>query len=211
MEIPRKDRRPASRALLVVAGASAAAAALAILALDGPLARTFRGYEPAEEWGRGIELLEGVIGYPIHPLLASFVLAAATLLAMAVPRWRALAPAAMFLAATHIFSRYATNQLKDLTGRLRPYEWLAKGGDDTFFRDGIAFPSGHVALFASLAIPIALLWPRARWVLAVIPFVAAARMVVDAHFLSDTLAALALVSLIAWGVAYAVRPFPARR
>jgi membrane-associated phospholipid phosphatase len=211
VEVPRSDRRPASRALLAAAAASAALAAFAILALDRPLARAIGDYEPSPLWARGIDVLEAVIGWPIHPLFASFTVAVLTLAAMAVPRWRALAPAAMFLSATHIFSRFATNQLKDLTGRLRPSEWLARGGDDTFFRDGAAFPSGHVALFASLALPIAMRWPRARPVLAVIAFVAAARIAVNAHFLSDTLASLALVALVAWAVSHAVRPFPARR
>lgn len=208
--LPGPDRRPASRALLVLAAASAALAALAIAAIDRPLARALGGYEASALWARGIDVLEAAIGWPIHPLFPSLAVAALMLAAVAVPRWRALAPAAMFLAATHVFSRFATNQLKDLTGRLRPTEWLARGGDGTFFREGVAFPSGHVALFASLAIPIAMRWPRARPVLAVIPFVAAARIAASAHFLSDTLAALALVALIAWGVAYAARPFSAR-
>ena len=211
MEAPRADRLPASRALLAVAAGSAALAALAIAALDRPIAHAIAGYEPSELWARGIDLLEAAIGWPIHPLFASFAVTALMLAAMAVPRWRALAPAAIFLAATHVFSRFATGQLKDLTGRLRPAEWLARGGDATFFSGGAAFPSGHVALFASLALPIAMRWPRARPVLAVIAFAAAARIAVNAHYLSDTLAALALVALIAWGVALAVRPFPARR
>jgi membrane-associated phospholipid phosphatase len=210
VEVPRADRRPPSRALLVVAAASAALAALAILTVDRPIARAIGGYEASELWARGVDVLELAIGWPIHPLFASFAVTALTLAAMAVPRWRPLAPAAMFLAATHVFSRYATGQIKDLTARLRPAEWLkAGGGDDTFFSGGNAFPSGHVALFASLTIPIALRWPRTRPVLAVIAFAGAARIAVNAHFLSDTLAAVALVSLIAWCVGHAVRPFPA--
>src|SRR6185436_124839 len=120
--------------------------------------------------------------------------------------WRAHAPAAIFLAGTHVFSRFATGQLKDLTGRLRPTEWLARGGDDTFFRGGAAFPSGHVALFASLALPLAILYPRTRPLLALIAFVAVARIAVNAHFLSDVLGGAALVSLMTWAVGQGIRP-----
>jgi membrane-associated phospholipid phosphatase len=204
--VPRSERRAAPHGLLIAAAAMAALAALAIIAIDRPVARLLAGYEPSELWPRGIELLEWAIGWPLHPLTASFALVAAMIAAVAVPRWRAYAPAAMFLAGTHVLTRFATGQLKDLSGRLRPSEWVTRGGDDTFFRDGAAFPSGHVALFAGLAIPIAILWPRARPVLAIAAFVAAARVVVNAHFVSDALAAIGLAALIAWAVGLAVRP-----
>jgi len=209
--VPRSERSPAPKALLIAAAALAALAALAIPTIDPPVARLLAGYEPSPLWASGVGILEWVIGYPLHPLAVSFVLVAATLAAMAVPRWRTLAPPAIFLAGTHVFSRYLTGQLKDLTGRLRPTEWLARGGDATFFRDGVAFPSGHVALFAGLAIPIAILLPRARPVLAAVVFIAAARVAVNAHFVSDTLAAAALVALIAWAVGLGVRPLTAPR
>jgi membrane-associated phospholipid phosphatase len=210
--VPRSERSPAPHALLLAAAALAALTPLAILAVDRPVARLLARYEPSALWPEGIELLEQVIGYSLHPLVVSFTLVAAMLAAMAVPRWRAYAPAAMFLAGTHVISRFATGQLKELTGRLRPSEWLARGGGgDTFFRDGIAFPSGHVSLFAGLAIPIAVLVPRARPVLAAAAFVAAARIAVNAHFVSDALAALALVALVAWVVGLGVRPLTAPR
>jgi membrane-associated phospholipid phosphatase len=207
--VPRSGRRPAPHALLVAAAAMAALAALAMLAIDRPAARLLAAYEPSELWPRGTELLEWAIGYPLHPLTASYVLVGAMIAAMAVPRWRAYAPAAMFLAGTHMFSRYATGHLKDLTGRLRPSEWVARGVDDTFFQGGAAFPSGHVTLFAGLALPIAILWPRARPVLAAAAFIALARVAVNAHFVSDVLAGGALVALVAWAVGQAVRPVTA--
>jgi membrane-associated phospholipid phosphatase len=210
--IPRGERRPAPHALLLLAAALAALTPLAILAIDRPVARLLAAYEPSELWPQGIELLEQAIGYPLHPLVVSFTLVAAMLAAMAVPRLRVYAPGAMFLAGTHVLARFATGQLKELTGRLRPSEWLARGGGgDTFFRDGAAFPSGHVTLFAGLAIPIAILVPRARPVLAVAAFVAAARIAVNAHFVSDALAGLALVMLVAWVVGLGVRPLTAPR
>lgn len=204
--IPRSERRPAPRALLLAAAAAAALTPLAILALDRPVARLLAAYEPSELWPRGVELLEHVILYTLHPLAMSFALVAATLLAMAIPRARPLAPALIFIAGTHVFARYATGQLKDLTGRLRPHEWLARGGDDIFFRDGVAFPSGHVTLFTGLTLPIVALWPRAWPILAIPLFASAARIAVNAHFVSDALAGVALVALIAWAVGLAIRP-----
>ncbi|HWO23613.1 MAG TPA: phosphatase PAP2 family protein [Kofleriaceae bacterium] len=209
--VPRSERRPAPHALLLAAAALAALTPLAILAIDRPVARLLAAYEPSEVWAEGVKLLEQVIGLPLHPLVVSFTLVGAMLVAMAVPRLRAYAPALMFLAGTHMLARYVTGPLKDLTGRLRPSEWLARGGGDTFFRDGIAFPSGHVTLFAGLAIPIAILWPRARPVLAAAVFVAAARIAVGAHFVSDALSGFALVALVAWVVGLGVRPLTAPR
>jgi membrane-associated phospholipid phosphatase len=205
------QRRPAPHGLLVAAAVMAATTPLAILAIDRPVARLLGAYEPSELWSRGVEVLEWAIGYPLHPLTVSFALVAVMLALMAVPRWRAYAPAAMFLAGTHMFVRFATGHLKDLTGRLRPSEWLARGGDDTFFRDGVAFPSGHVTLFAGLAIPIAVLWPRARPVLAIAVFAAAARIAVNAHFVSDALSGGALVALVAWAVGRGAKPLTTPR
>lgn len=208
--LPRSERRPAPHALLIAAAVFAAATALAIPTIDRPVARLIGEYEPSKLWDRGIAVLEWAIGYPLHPLTISFALVAAMLLAMAVPRWRALAHAAIFLSGTHVFTRFLTGQLKDLTGRLRPSEWLSRGGDATFFRDGIAFPSGHVALFAGLTVPLAILYPRARPLLAIPVFAAAARIAVNAHFVSDTLGGASLVCLVAWAVGVGIRPLPRR-
>jgi membrane-associated phospholipid phosphatase len=119
----------------------------------------------------------------------------------------------MFVAAVHVLSRLAMVHLKDLTGRLRPLEWLHVGGDSTFFwLEGISFPSGHVVLFASLAIPALALLPRTapawlRWALwALVAFVGIARIVASAHFVSDVLGAVSLVALIAWLCGLAIRP-----
>src|SRR5262245_37443598 len=126
--LPRSDRRPAPHALLIAAAVMAALTPLSILAIDRPVARAIAAYEPSKLWARGITVLEWVIGYRLHPLTISFALVAAMIAIAAVPRWRAWAPAAMFLAGTHVLSRLATNRLKDLTERLRPSEWLARGG-----------------------------------------------------------------------------------
>lgn len=208
MEVPRGDRDPAPRWLLHVAGVAAAVTVLAILVIDQPLARTVGAYEPLALWDRGIDFLEYFILYPVHPLALPFVLVVAMLTTMAVKAWRSAAPAAMWLAGTHIVSRYAVGWLKDGTDRVRPIKW--KGGD-SFFEGGSAFPSGHVTLFGSIIIAIAVLVPKARIpAFVVLAFIACARIGVSAHWLSDTTSALALTALVAYGMGLALRPLHRR-
>ena len=71
---------------------------------------------------------------------------------------------------------------------------------------GVAFPSGHVTLFASILIPLAIVAPRTRPLLAIIAYVMFARVVVNGHWLSDVVAGITLVALLAWILALLVRP-----
>ncbi len=200
-------RHGAPRAVLYAAGASAVLSALCMLAIDKPLARVLGGYEQSTFWDKAIEMLEWTLGLPFFRLFASVTLVAIMIVTMTVPRWRIHAPTWMVVAGTHVICRFLTVRIKDATGRLRPNEWLKKGGDDTFFRDGgIAFPSGHVVLFASILIPLAIVFPRTRPLLAIVGFVMLARILVNAHYISDTTGAITLVALVAWGLAALVRP-----
>ena len=206
VEIPWRDRRPGPRALLVYAAITAVLSAICIVAIDRPVARLIGEYAPSKLWDKGIELLEWTLGLPFFKFFSSALLALGMVVTSLVKRWRWQAPAWMVIAGTHILCRFATVRIKDATGRLRPTEWLAKGGD-TFWRDGgIAFPSGHVMLFASILIPLAIVAPKTRPLLAIVGFVAIARIAVDAHYLSDTIAALTLVLLVTWGLAALARP-----
>lgn len=185
--------------------------ALCIVTIDQPLARWIATYEPSKLWDRGIEVLEYAIGLPWFKIASSVALAAAMIAVLAVKRWRRYAPALMLIAGTHIFSRFLTVRIKEATGRLRPGEWLKQGGDDTFlWEQGIAFPSGHVVLFASILIPLAVVAPRTRPLLAIVAFAMIARLAVDAHFVSDVLGGVTLASLVTWAVGWAVRPLPPR-
>ena len=125
-----------------------------------------------------------------------------------IARWRAHARTWLLVTLVHVLARNVTMWLKWGTGRLRPSEWLARGGD-TFWRDGgYSFPSGHVTLFASILVPLALCVPRARPLLAIVAFAMIARVAVNAHFLSDVIAALAECALLTWLCA---RLLPSRR
>jgi membrane-associated phospholipid phosphatase len=198
------------RAVAYAIGISAAITAISIFTIDRPLAKLLAQYEPSGAWDKGIEILEWGLGLPFFRLFAPVVLVVGMLVAMAVPRWRAYAPAMMVLAGTHVFTRFLTVRIKDATGRLRPHEWIEQGTpyrDDTFFRDGgVAFPSGHVALFASILIPLAIIAPRTRPLLVIVAYVCIARILVNAHWVSDTLGSITLVTLVAWLLSVLVRP-----
>jgi membrane-associated phospholipid phosphatase len=195
-----------ARSVAIAVGVSAALTALSILVIDQPLARLLGGYEQSGFWDQAIEILEWGLGLPFFKLFASVTLVAGMLIAMAVPRLRAYAPSMMVIAGTHVICRFLTVRIKDATGRLRPAEWLAKGGEDTFWEGGIAFPSGHVVLFASILIPLAIVAPRTRPLLAIVAFVMLARILVNAHWVSDTLGSVTLAGLVAWVLAMLVRP-----
>ena len=205
------ERHGPTRGEIIAVGAAAALTALCIVTIDRHLARMLAGYEQSGFWNKSVELLEWTLGLPFFKLFAPVVLVAMMLVAMAVPRFRVAAPPRMVIAGTHVICRFLTNRIKDATGRLRPNEWLAKGGDETFFRDGIAFPSGHVVLFASILIPLAIVYPRTRPLLAIVVFVSLARIIVNAHYVSDALGAITLAGLAALVLASLVRPRASRR
>ena len=205
---PPPDRPPPPRSLLIAAAITAVLAALSMAVIDQPVARAIAGYQPLGFWDSGIVALEWGILLPVFKWALAIGFAVGMLACVIVPSLRRFAPAWMFLAAAHLLARIAMVQLKYATDRLRPYEWLKRGGA-TFFRDhsGLSFPSGHVVSFASIAIPLAVLFPRARAVLlAVVAYVVAARVVANAHWVSDTLAGISLVCVVTWACGWAIRP-----
>jgi len=199
----------ALRPLLVAAAITAALTAICIAVVDLPLAEALAPYAPSSAWDRGVDLLEVLLLLPLWKWASVAVLAGATVAAFAVPRWRAAAPAWLLVTATHLISRLAMGWIKDGTGRLRPSEW--HGGPTFFQPHGISFPSGHVVLFAGVLVPLAITCPRTRPLLAVVGFVMIARIAAHAHFASDVLGALTLVTLVAWGCGSMIRRLPGSR
>ena len=207
MELPRIARYPAPPWLLWLAAISGVLTIVCILFVDQPVARLISEYEPAGFWNRGIDSLEWGVGLPVFRWLSGVLLVLGMIVTVCVPRWRLRAPAWMFLAASHVLSQVSTRYLKEWTGRLRPLEWIKQGGTETFlWEKGISFPSGHVAIFASVVIPFVALFPRWWPLLIVAAYAMIARVAVDAHFLSDVLGGLTLVSLVAWACGWAIRP-----
>ena len=210
MEAPRRARLAASswapRWLPGLAAATTILAALSIALLDQPVARWLAGFEPLALWDRGLDGLEWLLLLPAFKLASAMVLVLGMVVAVAVPRWRNQAPVWMYLAGVHVISRFMMIHLKDATGRLRPTEWLRRGGA-TFWRDdGISFPSGHVVLFASIVIPVIVIWPRTRPLIVIVGFVMLARLAANAHFVSDVIAGVSLVTVVAWALGCVLRP-----
>lgn len=186
--------------------------AISIVTIDQPLARWIAQYEPLAIWDRILTVLEWGLGLPLIPWTSAWALFVVMVVVLAVPKWRHHWQVWAFLLASHLLGRIAMVQLKDLTGRLRPLEWLKQGGDETFgWIKGISFPSGHVVLFASVIIPLLCVWPRARPLLAVIGFAMVARVIASAHYVSDVISAITLVALVTWLCGQAIRPLPPAR
>ena len=210
-DAPWSDRSGAPRWLIVLAIGASLLTAVAILVIDRPFARELATYETLAIWDRGVDVLEWAMLFPLWRFALPVALVAGMLVTVIVPRWRIHAPAWMFVAGVHLISRLTVNWIKDATGRLRPTQWLPTGSEETFgWEKGISFPSGHVTLFTSIALPLAVLYPRSRPIvalaIAVIVFISAARIGVSAHFLGDALGALTLVALWTLVFAAVVRP-----
>jgi undecaprenyl-diphosphatase len=196
--------------------ASAAVTAACILFVDQPVARQIAAYEPSPIWDNVTLGLEWAILFPVHGLVLPGFLVIGMLATVLVKRWRGVAPAWMMVAGVHLISRLSTSWIKDFSDRLRPHEWLKEGAPDhTFGWDrGVAFPSGHVVLFASLLIPLLAAIPREKpWlpllgVLAfmVVIFISAARVAAGMHWISDTTGAITLVVVWTYLVGWIARP-----
>jgi membrane-associated phospholipid phosphatase len=192
--------------LLYVALVSAILTALCIVTIDQPFARWLATREtyPAL-WNETIGYLEYPLGIEPWRWAGITVLVAGCVITLAVARLRPYAAVFLIVTLTHVLSRHVSLWVKWLTGRLRPTQWLGAGEVDTFWRDGFSFPSGHVLLFASIVIPIVALYPRARVLLVFVAFPMLARVMVNAHFISDVLGGLACVALLTWLAARLIR------
>jgi lipid A 4'-phosphatase len=122
------------------------------------------------------------------------------------PRMRALSAVPAFLFASLAASGLAVDLLKVILGRTRPkllfsadtydFTWLGARADHW------SFPSGHAATIAALMTALWCLWPRhLLFYILVGAIVAASRVVVGAHYLSDALAGAFIAVATTRGVA----------
>lgn len=195
------------RSLLQLAGVSAALTLVCLLALDEPLARWIATRETWPQlWNDTIHYLEFPLGIEPYKWTGVWILVLGSIASLAILRLRFMAPAWVLVTLTHLLGRNLSFWVKTLTGRLRPSQWLKAGGGDTFFREGgYSFPSGHVILFSSVLLPLWLIYPRTRPLLAIVAFSMIARVMVNAHFLSDVFGGLAVTAAATWLCAVAVR------
>ncbi len=172
---------------------------LFIFVIDQPLARWIATREtwPAL-WDEGIRLLEYPLGIEPYKWTGVWVLVLGSILTLAIPRLKSAAFVFALVTMVHLAGRILMLWLKFGFGRLRPTQWLEAGGQgDTFWQDNAwSFPSGHAMLFASIVVPIAAVYPRTRPLLVIAVFAMTARVMVNAHFVSDVLAGYAVIALL---------------
>ncbi len=119
---------------------------------------------------------------------------------------RALAPVPAFLFAAVALSGLAADLIKVVAGRTRP-KLLFAANIDHFAWLGVradywSFPSGHATTAAALMLGLWYLWPRYAPVYAALAvLVAAARVIICAHYLSDAVAGLAIGAAATWLIA----------
>jgi lipid A 4'-phosphatase len=186
---------PALRLYLGMLGATAALGVLAFAFVDRPVARFFQGIDP---------LLLAVCGAITRVGVSTWWLIGAALVGVAcwlLRRPRAAAAAGFIFAAVGI-SGLIADVAKPVFGRLRPKLFLA---DQLYgftwsgaHADHWSFPSGHAVTAAALATAFSLLHPRG-WPLYVLAalLVAASRVILDAHYVSDVLGGAALGATVA--------------
>jgi membrane-associated phospholipid phosphatase len=167
------------------------------LTLDEPFARWIASHETHPSfWNEAIAYLEYPLGIEPYKWTGVWILCIGSIGSLLF--WRKQAHGWLLVTLVHLLGRNVMFWTKYLTGRLRPSEWLEAGGGGTWLRDGWSFPSGHVILFASIAIPVAVSYPRARPLLVVVAFAGCARLAVNAHFLSDVFGGVAVTTAITW-------------
>ncbi len=194
--VRRCAAEPAGR-LGLWAAAVTVAIAISIAAIDRPLAYFFHGKGPDLH---ALFNLTGRLGLT-WGYLTIFGLAFAGLhwggifprLQPLAARMRALSAVPAFLFTSIAASGFVVDLIKVILGRTRPkllfssdiydFTWLGSRADHW------SFPSGHTATIAALMTALWCLWPRhLLFYILLGVIVSASRIVVGAHYLSDTLA-----------------------
>ena len=183
------------RQFLLFTAVSLPACALLILLFDQPLAlfvhRHFSG--AASFFGRLTAGADAVHDALMTHLLGIPIIFLALGLAFAVGRYLLRRPGAttfLVLLLTHEFSMVAARVLKGVVHRLRPEVLFSTGYAGTgLWASGPhndSFPSSHTAVYCSLFLPLAVVFPRWRVPLLVLPgLIGIGRLVLGAHYLSD--------------------------
>lgn len=187
--------------LLPSAAVAAVLTVICIFVIDQPFARWIATRETYPDvWNTVIGWLEYPLGIEPYKWTGVWVLGLGTLATLAVPRLRNYAFAFALITLVHLIGRNLMSWLKFGFGRYRPTQWLKAGApDDTFFVDDKwSFPSGHAILFASILVPLAVVYPRTRPLLVIVAFAMTARVAVNAHFISDVLGGYVVVALTTW-------------
>jgi membrane-associated phospholipid phosphatase len=148
----------------------------------------------------GLSGLEIITGFTISKYLLAVLLIGGGILLFIKNRKSQLPFIFLFIGSVHFLSRIIAGSLKNVFDRTRPYQFLENNSIGDFFVDGgSSFPSGHVAHFFSLFIPLIFLFPRKWWWLLIVPvFVLLQRIIVNDHYLGDALASIFIVYLLTY-------------
>jgi membrane-associated phospholipid phosphatase len=195
------------RALAITAAICALVALISIFAFDRTLAMAVHdsGFENAAFFVDGRSFLDvftgrGLVG--AHVGLGQFLLGGVLIVVglvwLVVRRTSYAARALIFTGVVQWITLEAAWQIKDVFGRMRPFQLIEKNDwSHIWFMGSNSFPSGHNAFFWGLFVPLMYAFPRARIPLLVVPvFIGLARIDENYHFLSDVLASIALACLI---------------
>jgi len=195
------------RSLAWTAAVALIAAIVSTLAFDRGIAEAVRhsGIESATMVVKLREILDFFTGSSFTRGYGSIgqVLLGATLVVIGAlwllaRRTNYTARALIFTGLVQIGTIEASSLLKGVFGRLRPFQLLERGDwSHVWFAGGTSFPSGHVAFFGGLFLPLAYLYPKYRIPLLAVPvFIAFARVDENMHFLCDVLGSIALACIV---------------
>jgi len=136
--------------------------------------------------------LEWITGFHISKYLLGIVILSVGVVLYLARLTRDISKYFFYIGATHLVSRLVAGTLKNVFLRSRPYEFLENQETRDFFVEGgSSFPSGHVAHFFSLFIPLLFIKPRSWFFILLIPsIVAMQRVISNDHYLSDALASI---------------------
>jgi lipid A 4'-phosphatase len=191
----------------VAATATFLVVAASILWLDRPIARYFDAHRAARPVFEAITKFGDSTWYLVGAALAFLALrlaAARPRFAAHAARLAAYARVPLFLFTAIAAPGLAVDLLKTVVGRTRPKLLFAGDAYDFTFwatrADHWSFPSGHTATIVALATALYVLWPR--WLplyLLAAAMVAASRVVLNQHYLSDVaFAAFLAVTMTAY-------------
>ncbi len=179
-----------------------AAIVLSYFTLDQKLALIFQQLQTSDL--RHVAEFLTKFGYGLYYIVGLAVL---FLFSRFVLKKSLLANRALFLLLALIVSGITCDIFKIILGRARPVQWFQNDLFGFYFFQTKAnmwgFPSGHASTIAALMLGLCVIFPR--YALAFVSFmliIAFSRVMVTAHYLSDTIAGVLLgaatVLLLAW-------------
>lgn len=176
-----------------------------IAGLDPAIARWTATLPPTGTWWDvGTYWLDIFVFKEISNFLLGFLLLVTGGLLLLPRSMRSIGWTLVYVGAVQFASTVIADLSKPQMGRLRPFESIANaGGADVWFVGANSFPSGHVAFYAGLFLPLMMLAPRWSLLWAIPPaFIAAARVLDHDHYVGDVTASLALAAALTIGLRF---------